>query len=227
MNNSRHEGIFSPTEHKHKTIHIIGLGNIGSHTAIALTRMGFESFALYDFDDVEDVNIATQCFNDDHEGMTKIEAMRNQMQAINPDIKVSLFEEELDKESPYFMENHNELNEPLCIISGVDSMEVRGIIKTLLEESMVHTNTPVIDGRLGKEQVEVLFSETPANWDLEVEQDILADVGCTEKYISYTPLMVAALISSTVKKLCSNERIPSEVIFEFASNNYLKKYENN
>lgn len=218
MNNSRHEGIFSPADHKDKWIHIIGLGNIGSHVATALARMGFEKFVLYDFDEIEDVNLATQNFDLADERPEKIEAMSEKILNINPEIEVICENTKLDEDSTEF---EHSPGQPLCIISGVDSMEVRSVIKDLLLASIDYLNVPVIDGRLGKEQVEVLFSKNAEDWDLDVDADTLADVGCTEKYISYTPLMVAALISSTVKKMCNEENIPKEVIFEFASNHYL------
>lgn len=214
LNNSRHVGIFSPEEFKSKMIHICGLGNIGSHTAIALTRMGFENFTLYDFDKVEEVNVATQCFNGDDENEHKIVAVRRQMLKINPAIKVEL--------------NFNKLEEgsllsdavSLCFISAVDSIEARRSIRHLLIGSYL-SQVPVIDGRMGKEQVEVLFSENAEDWDTEIDEEELADVGCTEKYIAYTPLMSAALISGTVKKLCKKEEIPKHAAFEFSTNAYL------
>lgn len=223
LNNSRHEGIFSPHEFKHKAIHIIGLGNIGSHTAIALARMGFENFVLYDFDKVEDVNIATQAFDSFDKEILKVAAIKAKMLNINRDIKIETINKELTEESEELLYPNEEVSQsPLCFISGVDSMEVRLALKTALENSSAYNNVPVIDGRLGKEQVEVLFSEKAEDWNLEIHEDSVAEVGCTEKYISYTPLMSAALISSTVKKLCSDENIPEAVIFEFVSNNYLK-----
>ena len=224
INNSRHEGIFSPQEFKHKVIHIIGLGNIGSHVATALARMGFENFALYDFDFVEDVNVATQNFDTKDEGSEKICAIAEKMITINPDIKVIEKNKEITKESTEFNED---IGEPLCVISGVDSIEVRQTLKKLLETSTELNNTPVIDGRLGKEQVEVLFAKKPSDWNVIIPEEELANVGCTEKYISYTPLMSAALISSIVKKMCSEEEIPAHTIFEFKSNHYLKIDENN
>jgi tRNA A37 threonylcarbamoyladenosine dehydratase len=224
VNNSRHIGIFSPHEFKHKVIHIIGLGNIGSHVATALARMGFENFILYDFDHVEDVNIATQNYLEHHEGQTKIEAIASTMNEINSDIKIGLSEEEIKEDFTIF---NKDVGEPLCVISGVDSIEVRQTLKKLLETSTQLNNTPVIDGRLGKEQVEVLFAKTPNEWDVIISEEELANVGCTQKYISYTPLMSAALISATVKKMCLKETIPQQVIFEFKSNHYLKIDENN
>jgi len=217
MNTSRGNGIFDPTEFKEKLIHIIGLGNIGSHTAVALTRMGFENFVLYDFDKAEDVNISTQSFNNDHLGKLKIEAVKEQMLSINPECKVRLVDQALTKDSEEF----EPLEPSLCFICGVDSIEVRKELKELIESSE-YSNVPIIDGRLGKEQVEILFSENAEKWDVDIDQEDLVQAGCAEKYIAYTPLMSAALLSSTTKKLCTGEEIKKNVIFEFKSNTYLK-----
>lgn len=223
FNISRGSGIFDPKDHKKKLIHIIGLGNIGSHVAIALTRMGFENFALYDFDSVEDVNISTQAFYSTMEGTLKIEAVMSQMQAINPYCNVTLVNEELTEDSKDKIVDDNSL----CFIIGVDSLAIRKTIKDLLMKTD-QSHIPVIDGRLGKQQVEVLFSKNVIDWNIVVEESVLTEAGCTEKYIAYTPLMCAALISGTMKKLCSEEHIPAETMFEFASNMYLThNYESN
>lgn len=218
LNISRGSGIFNPQDVKHKLIHIIGLGNIGSHTALALTRMGFENFALYDFDVIEDVNISTQAFDLTHEGSKKIEAVAAMMKAINPDCKVKLIDEKLTGES----KNKIVSDVPLCFICGVDSLSARKKLKKLIQETD-QNDVPIIDGRLGKQQVEVLYANNASEWNVDVDDNVLAKTGCTEKYIAYTPLMCAALISGTVKKMCLQEPMSSEVIFEFESNSYLKK----
>ncbi len=217
LNTSRGDGIFSPIEFRDKKIHIVGLGNIGSHTAIALARMGFTNFVLYDFDKVEDVNISTQAFNKEHKDMLKIEAVEKEMLKINKDCNITCVNIELNEECVDLVKDL--ISNTLCFICGVDSLGVRKTLKKLLLDCDCYC--PIIDGRLGKQQVEVLFSKEIKNWDVDVAEDTLAGVGCTEKYIAYTPLMCAALISGTVKRLCLEEKIPNETIFEFQSNQYI------
>lgn len=54
---------------------MVGCGNLGSATALAMLRMGFQVFRLIDPDSVEPPNIATQQFNHGHIGMSKVSAL--------------------------------------------------------------------------------------------------------------------------------------------------------
>ena len=54
--------IFTPID---IPIHIIGIGGIGSWTAFILAKMGCQDINLYDFDEVEDHNIASQIYKED------------------------------------------------------------------------------------------------------------------------------------------------------------------
>lgn len=224
MNNSRHLGIFDPSAYKGYYIHIVGCGNIGSHAATALARMGFEKFVLYDFDKVEDVNVCTQNFDEDNLEESKIDAVAKKLLKINPKINIKLINEELTEESELF--NDEEMQEAventLAVVSGVDSLEARAIIKGLMQENDILRDKPVIDGRLGKEQVEVYYMKKPSEWEVEPEAGTI-EAPCTEKYIAYTPLLCAAMIASNMKKLCAKEEIPKEMIFDFVTSSFVKQ----
>lgn len=222
MNNSRHLGIFSPQDHKDKRIHIIGCGNIGSHTAVAIARMGFENIVLYDYDRVEDVNIATQNFTQKDKDRLKVNAVKSKIREINKDASVIAKNVKLNLSSDALNNAEDIPVEHLCIVCGVDSIKIRRMLKKLISSDDELKDTPIIDGRLGKEQVEVLYSNNSKSWDTSMDDDT-TDIPCTEKYISYTPIMCASLISNTIKKLCKKEHIEKEAVFEFASNFYLVK----
>ena len=76
MNITRHENVFSPSSLK-QPIHVIGCGATGSNVAIGLAKLGIEDVTLYDFDVVEEHNIANQCFGYEHIGLNKAEALAN------------------------------------------------------------------------------------------------------------------------------------------------------
>ena len=67
-------------------IHILGVGSVGSGVAELLARFGFTKFSLYDFDIVESKNIVNQIYDTRHIGMLKLEAIKNIMLDINPEI---------------------------------------------------------------------------------------------------------------------------------------------
>lgn len=80
---------FQPDKVKER-IHIIGCGSVGSTVAELLTRLGLTKITLYDFDMVEEHNLANQMFTLEDVHKPKVEALTQRMQAINPAIKHDL-----------------------------------------------------------------------------------------------------------------------------------------
>lgn len=68
-------------------IHIIGCGSVGSTVAENLARSGVTNFTLWDFDTVEPHNIVNQMFRQKDIGLPKVEALKNILLEINPDIE--------------------------------------------------------------------------------------------------------------------------------------------
>jgi len=67
---------------------IAGLGGLGSHIAVMLTRMGIGSLLLVDFDIVEPSNLNRQHYTISHLAQPKTEALKGQLAEINPFIEV-------------------------------------------------------------------------------------------------------------------------------------------
>ena len=124
MNIIKHAEFFDPTALK-KSIHIIGVGAIGSTVAENLTRLGCTHIHLYDFDTVNDHNIANQMFRYKDIGLNKCVAMKAQMLEINPQISVTTHEKGYLIEEPHA---------PLTgyVFLCVDSIELR---RAIVEEN--------------------------------------------------------------------------------------------
>ena len=90
MNTNKFHDFFKP-ENINERIHIIGCGAIGSLVGDTLARMGLTKITLYDFDTVESHNIANQIYTDSDIGKTKVQALKERMLAINPDMEEDLF----------------------------------------------------------------------------------------------------------------------------------------
>ena len=56
-------------------VHIIGAGAIGSCAALALAKIGFKDFTVYDFDSVELHNLPNQMYRAKDIGKPKVEAL--------------------------------------------------------------------------------------------------------------------------------------------------------
>ena len=73
-------------------IGIAGAGGIGSNVALNLVRSGVKALRIVDFDCVEPSNLNRQFFFQDQIGRPKVEALRENLQRIRPEIEVEAFD---------------------------------------------------------------------------------------------------------------------------------------
>ena len=78
---------------------VMGLGGLGSAVAVALVRMGVGKLRLADYDVVDPTNLNRQQYFFDQVGMRKTEAMRINLNRMNPYVAVELIEERLTEEN--------------------------------------------------------------------------------------------------------------------------------
>lgn len=71
----RHQHIFNPLNYDHVPINIVGCGATGSRVFMSLIELGLTNIRCFDFDTVEEHNIANQAFMHKHIGMTKVDAL--------------------------------------------------------------------------------------------------------------------------------------------------------
>jgi molybdopterin/thiamine biosynthesis adenylyltransferase len=187
----RQTGLYNPADHDvHVTI--IGLGNIGSHTGLALARMGIKKFTLVDFDTVEEHNLASQAYRRSDIGAYKAVALEELMREI-ADVEVSMNMEAYNESIPLY---------DITVIA-VDSMETRHTIESMVRK--YHPHTHIVDGRMGGGQIEV-HSAKATEWSGTLKEE--ADIDpCSARYISYTSYIIAGMIANTVKRLLKGEEV--------------------
>jgi len=76
---------------KNARIGIAGAGGLGSAIAIALTRTGIGFIRVADFDVVEPSNLNRQQYFIDQIGLPKVDALRSNLQRINPLVTIEVF----------------------------------------------------------------------------------------------------------------------------------------
>ena len=69
-------------------IGIAGAGGLGSNVALNLVRSGIDAFRIVDFDCVEASNLNRQFYFRDQIGRPKVEALRENLQRIRPEVEV-------------------------------------------------------------------------------------------------------------------------------------------
>ncbi len=77
----RHLSVFSPTEFGNTRIDVIGAGATGSAITLELAKLGVTNLHSWDFDTVEDHNLANQCFGTHDVGALKVEALQRRVKA--------------------------------------------------------------------------------------------------------------------------------------------------
>ena len=120
---AKFSGFFNPATVK-EPIHIIGCGAIGSTLAVQLARCGLTNISLWDFDIVQQHNLANQQFLYKHIGYDKTEALTEILTSINPQIKI--------KQKGKYLDDKLEGYIFLC----VDSIDLR---KEIVSNNMYNT----------------------------------------------------------------------------------------
>jgi len=215
MNLSRHLEVFNPTDCV-SSIHIIGLGATGANIGVQLVKLGIEELHVYDFDDVEEHNIANQVYNRYHVGTYKTVSFIDIVGRINPNCKIKSFNERVTKKI---------IREK--ILSGiiflcVDSMGTR---KELMEEFCMGLSIPslIIDTRMGKDKGSI-FSISQSDYQFWKENsqygDADSEVSACGTSISVYPTantIASIAVWQFIKKV--NGKTPEKkVLFAFQDN---------
>ncbi|MCX7746732.1 MAG: sulfur carrier protein ThiS adenylyltransferase ThiF [Clostridia bacterium] len=78
-------------------IGLAGAGGLGSNCACNLVRSGFKKLKVIDFDRVEATNLNRQFYFLDQVGLPKVEALRENLQKINPDLEIESIQVKIDE----------------------------------------------------------------------------------------------------------------------------------
>ena len=81
------------------SVAVCGLGGLGSNIAVSLARSGVGRLVLIDFDEVDISNLNRQQYFADQLGMNKTDALRENLQRINPYIEIETHCETVSEEN--------------------------------------------------------------------------------------------------------------------------------
>jgi molybdopterin/thiamine biosynthesis adenylyltransferase len=190
--------------------HILGCGAIGSSAAIQLIRAGATKFLLYDMDVVATENLGVSQYIDENIGMKKVDALNEQLLAINYDIDVMMYPEYF---SLFRYQDNNDI-----VILGFDSMLSR---KEAVEQICGNKKTKpfmLIDGRMGGEHyqqyvfTDVTLSKYLKTWYSDKEGD---SEPCNIKATSYCSNMAGSFIVNAIRKVVTDSPYETELTFNF------------
>ena len=187
MNLTKSSEFFNPEDCTDR-IHLIGCGSVGSAVAELLARFGLKNVSLYDFDIVEDHNLANQMFTTKDLYKPKLEGIFNRWTEINPEAAktLKLYNDGWDgqKLSGYVF---------LC----VDNIELR---KRIVEENKYNLNIKAMfDFRTALVTAQHYAADWSRNGDIEALLDTMDFTHAeAEKNVPVSACRVSLCVMPTV-----------------------------
>lgn len=192
MNLSKSYEFFQPEKDSAK-IHIVGCGSVGSTVAENLARCGVTNMVLWDFDKVEEHNIVNQMFRKQDVGKPKVEALRDLLVDINPDIGNKL-EMKPEGWKGRLMSGY--------IFLCVDSIELR---REIVEK---HMDSPFVKAVFDFRTLLESAQHYAADWaDYQMKKDLLGTMQFShEEAAAETPVSACGItlgVATTVRMICA------------------------
>ena len=117
-----------------KVVGIAGCGGLGSNCAVALARVGVGRLVIADYDKVDESNLNRQYFFADQVGQAKVLALKENINRIDPLIKVETHEIRLDEKNIPLIYRDCDV-----IVEAFDLAEMKQmIVETVLEKMPDH-----------------------------------------------------------------------------------------
>lgn len=124
---------------KNKTVGVAGCGGLGSNCAVAMARVGIGKLIIADFDIIEESNLNRQYFFYNQIGQKKVNSLFENIQLINPNVKVETHDVKLDSNS--IIDIYKECD---VIVEAFDKAEMKQLIIETVSENL--PQTPLIVG---------------------------------------------------------------------------------
>ncbi len=128
------------------TVAVCGLGGLGSNIATALTRAGIGKLILIDFDKVDITNLHRQQYKVNQIGMSKTEALQDNLKEINPYIETEIH-------NVYLNENNAKdiLSDADIICEAFDNAECKAMLTNFVLEKIPEKYIVAASGMAGLE----------------------------------------------------------------------------
>lgn len=192
MDLSKSYDFFQP-EKDDARVHIVGCGSVGSTVAENLARCGVTKITLWDFDSVEPHNICNQMFRQQDVGKLKVEALKDILTDINPNI-VDELEIKPEGWNGKLMSGY--------IFLAVDNIELR---KAIVEK---HMDSPYVKAVFDFRTLLESAQHYAADWsDYKMKQDLLKSMQFShDEATAETPVSACGVtlgVATTVRLVCA------------------------
>jgi molybdopterin/thiamine biosynthesis adenylyltransferase len=202
--------LLSPERLNEWSFVFVGVGSVGSWSALALAKMGAQKITVWDRDVVDEHNCSCQVFSPDSIGRRKVEALDDVLSHLTGQKIVGMVQN-LDKDArPVF-------DDQTILVMAVDNMDAR---KHLWELAKACPSIRlVIDVRMGGEVLR-MYAVNPHDPMHEAfyEENLYSTeegehLPCTAQAVSYSSFFSAAFIASTVSAFVNGTPFRNETTF--------------
>lgn len=202
----RHSEIINLEKLRKGKVGLIGVGSVGSFTALTLAKMGVGSIVAYDEDGVSIHNLPGQFFDDHSIDQFKVDALEDVLEDFASDVKFRGYNK--------FYTNQK-LQETTIV--STDNMASRKLVwEQFLKQDQAKY---LIEARMGAEMCKLYTirdktKKTQKFYGATLHSDDKSyKLPCTARTIIYNVLMVSSLITRAYKAIINNEKFPKELIF--------------
>lgn len=202
-----------PPEVLGERINIVGVGAIGSWTALSLAKMGFANIHVWDHDTIEVENLSSQFFRHSDIGKPKAVALQSLVQDF-ANVQIAVNQKKFDA---------GQL--PGIVISAVDSMAARRLVWDQHRGVAVNTKA-IIDPRMGAETA-LMYVMNPmdAKDQQSYEASLYSDENavqerCTAKATIYTANMLAGYVCKAVKDIVTGGNYPRSTMWSIKHDDF-------
>lgn len=126
---------------KNSSVGIAGAGGLGSNVAVSLTRCGIGKLVIVDYDNVEESNLNRQYYFIDQIRRKKVDALKENLLRINPELDIIIHDEKLKKNSMEVF-----FNDVDVVVEALDDAKTK---KQFIEEIVTKLNNKPLVGASG------------------------------------------------------------------------------
>lgn len=225
---TRQRDWFDPSTNANAQVTLVGVGGIGSPTALALAKLGIPKLTLIDPDTVENHNLPNQMHGMAFDGAPKVTAMSDMLSLFSPS-DIAVHQSRITGDGWFGPDDEVAVVGGLrgIVISGLDSMEARIDLWNVCLKNNIRVPL-YLDARLGGENI-VIYAVTPHDLDdiARYEETLYSDADakpapCTRQSIIDVGFTVAALLTRAVRKHLAGEPVEGTVYHDQANLNIMK-----
>jgi molybdopterin/thiamine biosynthesis adenylyltransferase len=211
MDRTRHMALFDASQ---TSVTLIGAGGIGAMVALNLAKMGVGFLTVYDDDEVNQTNCATQLYGWTDIGQMKVHALHNILAEFVDDLEMIAIPSRVKATTPL---------RDFIVTSAVDSINAR---KDIWKAVMASNPRWYLDARMSAEEFHLYTVDMKDAAAVQKYLDMISseheedipEIPCTMKATFYTGSIAGGIVASTVRKIASNIKPPFMVVYNMLHN---------